>query len=211
MVWKSQSPMSNPIEDYLTPEEVAAIIAQTRKPRDALLFKLLYMTGRRVSEIVGDSMTNSDGLKVQDIDFKQGLINFIILKKNPIRKKGLPKNVRLMLRKDFEPARVLLPVNTDLLTELKIYCISLKDDKLFRVSRPRVHQIFNECAKRAGLDKKVHIHQLRHSFAVRIAKKSKNPADLETLRVLLGHSDINMTRAYLKFSPKDMQKLVDEI
>ncbi|GAI79083.1 unnamed protein product, partial [marine sediment metagenome] len=53
-----------PIKDlksYLSPEQVERVIAATTNPRDALLVRIPWRSGIRVSELIG--------IRVQDIDF----------------------------------------------------------------------------------------------------------------------------------------------
>lgn len=207
MVWDSINPMKD-TKDYLTDVEFNIILALVRKEEHRVLLKLLYKTGRRVSEITGDKITNSPGLKVQDIDFQKGLINFIILKKKPIKVHELTKEQRLSIRRKMTPFRSLLPVKREVLDMLKEFCKD-KEGKVFNVTRFTISRVFKKAAQDAGIDKRVHVHMLRHSFAIRQAELATNPADIEKLRQLLGHSNINVTQAYLKFNPEDIREMVE--
>ena len=204
------TPMGDPT-NYLRPEEVDAILEHTTDPRFRMLFFLLYKTGRRVSEITGDKMTNSGGLKLEDILFEEGMIYFTILKKKPMKNTELSKEQRLQIRLKMTPTKVLLPVNREVMNQLFEYVKYIRTDRLFPFTRQRVHQVFNASARKAGITKKVHIHQLRHSFAIRLAKVSTNPSDLIKLKELLVHSDIKQTQQYLKYSIDDIRELVDKV
>lgn len=207
MAWESINPMKD-TKDYLTEEEFNKILIFVRKEEHKVLLKLLFRTGRRVSEVTGDKMTNSPGLKVEDIDFQKGLVNFIILKKKPLKNMDVTKQERLMARRRMSPARSLLPIKMEVLLMLKVFC-ARRTGKVFDVSRYHIARIFKQAAELAEIDKRVHIHMLRHSFAIRQAELATNPADIEKLRELLGHSDINTTKAYLKFNPEDLKAMVE--
>jgi site-specific recombinase XerD len=64
--------------------------------------------------------------------------------------------------------------------------------------------VWNACrvaARRAGIDKEVHPHTLRHCFATHLLEAG---ADLRTIQVLLGHRDLEETTIYLHLSQKHL-------
>ena len=68
------------------------------------------------------------------------------------------------------------------------------DDRFFAVSRVRAWQIIKECASKAGIDRRVYCHLLRHGGAIARLKRTGNP---KSLQIHLGHSDMKMTMRYL--------------
>jgi len=58
-----------------------------------------------------------------------------------------------------------------------------------------------EAAKRAGIQKDVHPHTLRHSFATHLLEAG---ADLRTIQMLLGHRDLEETTIYLHLSQRHL-------
>ena len=62
------------------------------------------------------------------------------------------------------------------------------------MSQDYIRKMLRECAKDAGIDKRVHPHELRHTYAVELVRSG---ADLETIRRLLGHKTLAHTARYL--------------
>jgi len=61
-------------------------------------------------------------------------------------------------------------------------------------------------AERAGIKKKVTPHTLRHTFATNFYRQTK---DIETLRSLLGHSDISTTQIYVTLANIDIENAMN--
>ena len=68
------------------------------------------------------------------------------------------------------------------------------EDKFFPVTRIRAWQIIKECAGKAGIDRRIYCHLLRHSGAIARLKRTGNP---KSLQIHLGHADMKMTMRYL--------------
>ncbi|AII60883.1 tyrosine-type recombinase/integrase [Dehalococcoides mccartyi] len=150
---------------YLEPEEVERLEQSAEYLRDRLLIRLLFHLGCRVSEALG--------IKVSDIDFKQGLVTIQHLKQRI--KLSCPKcSARLGKGHKFCPVcgqkvekavadekehRKFrnIPLDTDTLGMLKEYikrggASSKKgNQQLFDLTRHRAWQIVKECAEKARL------------------------------------------------------------
>jgi site-specific recombinase XerD len=64
--------------------------------------------------------------------------------------------------------------------------------------------VWNACqraARRAGIEKNVHPHTLRHCFATHLLEAG---ADLRTIQMLLGHRDLEETTIYLHLSERHL-------
>ena len=59
----------------------------------------------------------------------------------------------------------------------------------------------HSAAERAGLNKSVHVHTLRHCFATHLLEAG---ADLRTIQLLLGHHDLKETTVYLHLSTRHL-------
>lgn len=65
-------------------------------------------------------------------------------------------------------------------------------------------QVFKQCLQKAGINKQVGIHSLRHSFATHLIE---NGTDISIVQKLLGHNDIKTTLRYLHVSKKEIAKV----
>ena len=165
-----------PIKDlkgYLEAQEVEKLISVAPNPRDALLVRIPWRTGIRVSELIG--------INVSDIDYKR---RGVIIKVQKMRKRD---------GKTVERRRVV-PIDQGTLDMVKEYLewreqFPYKGDLLFPISRQRVNQIFWRLGRRAGITRvgdptisqhtKLHPHVLRHSFAIFCIKRGMNVERLQ--------------------------------
>ena len=165
------------VDEYINPEEFDRLISYAVRPRDGILLTLIYRTGRRVSEVVRS-------LRVQDISMSSNNIYFNILKKKVPYGTWMrtPEDVMIMMRK---------------------YADGMDQDAfVFPISRKRVDQIIKTMGEKAGMlyyqKRKIHVHMLRHSFAVNEAKKCENMMQLKRLQMKLRHSSLDMTSYYME-------------
>ncbi|HUI63989.1 MAG TPA: site-specific tyrosine recombinase XerD [Bacteroidota bacterium] len=179
------------LPDVLSQAEVEAILnqfdreietAKERKKRlllrDRAILEVLYATGIRVSELIllkqHDVMESGGVVRVFGKGAKERLV--------PIGKSALrwiaqyQKGCRLDLAKGGET-----------------------DDALFLNARGRpmtrmaIWKIVQLYTRKAGIEKEVHPHTFRHSFATHLLEGG---ADLRAVQEMLGHSDISTTQIY---------------
>ena len=178
---------------YLTEDEVDLLLREADKSgtaegqRDANILELLYATGLRVSELVS--------LNVQDIDFEESYI----------RCWGKGSKERIVYAHD----RALNGLQDYLSTSRMSLIGSNKDETaLFvnhrgeRLTRQWVWNILKTYSKRAGIDRKITPHTLRHSFATHLLQKG---ASLRHVQELLGHSSISTTQVYTHLTDTHMR------
>jgi len=194
-----------PIRDlkgYLEALEVERIIATATNPRDALLVRIPWRSGIRVSELIS--------IRIQDIDFDNRAIVIKVLKQR--KRDG----------KTVERRRVV-PIDQGTLAMVTEYLewrkqFPYKGDLLFPISRQRVDQIYWKLGRRAGITKvgdpavskhtKLHPHVLRHTFAIHCVKRGMT---IERLQKILGHSSPTTTSVYLQYSLKDLHEDYDKV
>ncbi|MBI2033610.1 MAG: tyrosine-type recombinase/integrase [Candidatus Liptonbacteria bacterium] len=73
-----------------------------------------------------------------------------------------------------------------------------------RITPRAVERLVNHWAKAAGIPKKVHPHLIRHQFATDLLI---NGADLRSVQILLGHSNISTTQIYTHLTNKELREV----
>ena len=177
------------LPQILTGKEVELLLAQpsgldAKGLRDKAMLEVMYATGMRVTELID--------LNVEDVNLELGIIKCNGAKKSraiplypaALRALGVYlKEVRMVMVDD--PAEKALFVNVG----------------GSRMSRQGFWKILKHYQEKAGIEKDITPHTLRHSFAVHLLE---NGADLGSLQELMGHSDISSTQVYTHM---DNQKL----
>lgn len=158
---------------YLTPEEVLQLTqaaSSTRNgERDALLIKLLFQTGLRISEALS--------LTPQKLGKFEGRPALEVL--------GKGKKTRM----------VACPGHLAEGLQAYAYRKQLNNqDRFFPINRIRAFQIIKQAGQKAGLNKRVFPHLLRHSDAIERLRRTGNP---KALQHHLGHSSTLMVMRYL--------------
>jgi integrase/recombinase XerD len=169
----------------LSREEVARLIDAALSPYHRALLMTLYATGVRRAELTH--------LKVSDIDSKRMVIHVQGGKGRKDRDVLLSPKLLEALREHWrglqrKPSAWLFPGNRWHTGDSPI------DTKV-------VWNACKEAAQRAGLQKDVHPHTLRHCFATHLLEAG---ADLRTIQMLLGHRDLEETTIYLHLSERHL-------
>jgi len=169
----------------LSQEEVTRLIDAARPPFHRTLLMALYATGLRRAELAR--------LKVSDVDSKRMVIHVRSGKGRKDRDVMLSPKLLEALREHWrglqrKPSAWLFPGNRWHTGDTPI------DTKV-------VWNACKEAAQRAGLQKDVHPHTLRHCFATHLLEAG---ADLRTIQILLGHRDLKETTIYLHLSQRHL-------
>jgi|Deesub1362B_J571_1020462.scaffolds.fasta_scaffold01212_3 integrase/recombinase XerD len=179
-----QPKQPRPLPKYLTIEEVRTLIEHTGRPRDRALILLLFATGLRVSEIVS--------LKIGDVDFKRGIIRVYR------HKSELESEIPVA---DFALLSLREAINTYIRKDENAPLFQNKYGE--QLSIRSVQKILQNAAKRAGINKKVSPHILRHTYATFLLSKGFNLAEIQEL---LGHASIRTTRIYSHVVKSELER-----
>lgn len=157
--------------------------------RDRAMLESLYASGLRVSELIG--------IKGRDILFEEGIIR--------VFGKGSKERI--------------VPIGSSALSFIKQYKsevrIHLKNSKknseeLFlnsrggKLSRMGIWKIIDKYVKLTNIEKNVHPHTFRHSFATHLLEGG---ADLRAVQEMLGHSDISTTQIYTHIDKQYLKEI----
>ena len=177
------------LPDVLSIDEVEKLLDITLKTkfdyRNKAMLEILYGSGLRVSELVN--------LTTRDIDFENSIIRCI--------GKGSKERI--------------VPINDYIIYYLNLYLevrssffVKSKNDYLFlnnhgnKMTRQGFFKNLKKILKEKNINKNVTPHTLRHSFATHLLSGG---ADLRSIQILLGHSDISTTKIYTHISNEQVK------
>jgi integrase/recombinase XerC len=181
------------LPSFLSQEEMISLLeacdpATPSGLRDRALLELLYASGLRVSEIVG--------LDVADVDLT-GKEARVWGKRSKERLVVMGRPAQRALRAYLERGRTVL------LGENRSPALFLNVDGS-RLTVRSVQKIVKEYALKAGLEKDIHPHLLRHTFATHLLDGG---ADLRTVQELLGHESLASTQVYTHISQSQARRV----
>jgi site-specific recombinase XerD len=169
----------------LSPGEVAQLIGAARNLYHRTILMTLYSTGLRRAELCR--------LKVADVDSKRMMLRVVQGKGGIDREVPLSKKLLGALREYYRwmrPETYLFPGTVN----------HSRADK--PISEKIVWQAVHEATIHAGIKKRVTPHTLRHCFATHLLESG---ADLRSIQMMLGHSDLEATTVYLHLSRRHLQ------
>jgi integrase/recombinase XerD len=175
------------LPEVLSREEVERLLQCAASPLHRIWLLILYATGMRREELVR--------LQVGDIDSGRMLIHIRQGKGRKDRDVMLSPRLLDELRQYWRQA---VPRPKTYLFPNK----SRHQNGDVPMQAKSVFDAVQQAAKRAGLDKHVHPHTLRHSFATHLLESG---ADLCTIQLLLGHADLKTTSRYLHLSERHLK------
>jgi len=170
---------------YLRLEDVERLLEQPDQKtplglRDRAMLEVLYSTGLRVSELTS--------LSVPDLDTKAGCVR-CIGKGDKERIVPVGRKALGIVEKYLREGRPALLGNGRGGAGATLFV----NRRGGRISRVGVWKILSMYGKRAGLRMALTPHMLRHSFATHLLERG---ADLRSVQLMLGHSDISTTQIY---------------
>mgnify|MGYP003291341960 FL=1 len=183
------------LPQILSGREVELLLSQpsssdSKGLRDKAMLEVMYATGIRVTELID--------LNLDDVNLELGVIKCSNSKKSrviplyPAALRALSiyvKEVRMLMVMDSQEDALFVNVNGS------------------RMSRQGFWKILKFYQAKAGIEKEITPHTLRHSFAVHLLE---NGADLGSLQELMGHSDISSTQLYTHMINQKLKSVYDK-
>jgi len=177
-------PKVKKIPDILSISEVSQVLAYLELLRFRVVLFAIYSMGLRISEGVN--------LRVPDIDSERMQVHIRNGKGHKDRLVPLPKSTLNALRRYWKVHRN---------TELIFPNILGGSDTVRNTKKPMnigcVQAAFRAAAADSGINKKVSVHSLRHSYATHLIEANIN---LKVVQYILGHSSIVTTARYTHFT-----------
>ena len=174
----------------LSEEEVARVIESAATSYHRVILMTLYGAGLRREELCR--------LKVTDVDSQRMVLHVRQGKGRKDRDVTLSPRLLEVLRdywKRRKPKTYLFPSYHSKRREQPI-------------SSRTVYYAVSEASRRAGIQKKVYPHLLRHSWATHLLERG---TDLRSIQMLLGHFDLEATTIYLHLSQQRLQAVNNPI
>jgi integrase/recombinase XerD len=180
---------------FLTIKEVQSLLRQPDAEddhgvRDRAMLEVMYAAGLRVSELVG--------LRVDDVHLKD---DFVLCRGKGGKERIVPIG------------RAAVDAVQRYLDQARPRLLKRPTEALFLTRRggPFTRQGFwkalRQYARAASLTAKISPHVLRHSFATHLLERG---ADLRSVQLMLGHSQITTTQIYTHVSRDRLRKVYDK-
>lgn len=170
---------SRALPKVFSKEEVMKIFSVTRNNKHKLMLWLIYSCGLRRSEV-----TN---IKLTDLDRERGILHIREGKGNTDRMVPVPRKVWEKINvylKGYNPGKYLFEGQTG-----------------GRYSVESVYSVFKQSLRRAGIQKEVGVHCLRHSYATHLHESG---LDIRYIQELLGHKSTRTTEIYTHVSRRNL-------
>lgn len=180
---------------YLSLEEVEHLLdaPDIKTPaglRDRTMLETLYATGLRVSELVS--------LRLEDLHLDAGYVR-CRGKGNKERIVPLGRSASRWIQRYLKKGRTRIsPKPGPWLFPNRLGT---------RMTRQRFWQILRVCGTKVGIGRRLSPHVVRHSFATHLLERG---ADLRSLQLMLGHSDIGTTQIYTHVSRERLRRIYDQ-
>jgi integrase/recombinase XerD len=181
------------LPEILTVKEVERLLEQPNTQtllgmRDRAMLELLYATGMRVSELVQ--------LPMNQMNLEGG---YVLLYGKGSKERVVPLGSEAM-----KWATLYMKTTRGKLTKGKESPFLFINRSGKSMSRQRVWKSMKEYGLKAGIKKRIAPHLLRHSFASHLLERG---ADLRSVQMMLGHSDISTTQIYTHVAGERLKKI----
>lgn len=175
----------------LSKEEMWRLLQAPALLKHKILLGLLYGCGLRCMEV--------RNVRLQDLDFDRHQLRVVQGKGKKDRYVPLSEHLIRGLKK-----YILAEQPKDWLFNGQPLANRAGGDFDSRYSQRGVQWVIKQAGKQAGIQKEVHVHSLRHTFATHLLEDG---VDIVTLKHLLGHENIETTLLYLQVAQLQTQKV----
>jgi len=185
------------LPEALTVEEVEELLRSVSRgdtpdvKRDQGMLELLYASGLRVTELVS--------LDIDDVNLEQGSVRCY--------GKGAKERVIPIHQNAVDVIKVYLADGRPHISNQKSGPSLFLNRRGERLTRQGFWLILKGHAKRAGIEKKITPHTLRHSFATHLLRGG---APLRHVQELLGHASITTTQVYTHLTSEHVRSEYDK-
>jgi len=166
----------------ISARDIKKLFEVTQNVKHNLMLKICYGMGLRVSEVVN--------IKITDIDSNTMQVFIERAKGKKDRYANLPESILEQLRAYYK------------LHKPQKYLFKGLQGEQYSIRS--VQQVFKNAMKKAGINKVIGIHGLRHSFATHLLE---NGTDIKFIQELLGHNDIKTTMRYIHVSEQQLKNV----
>lgn len=177
--------MSRKIPEVLTPDEQSQLLAQTSGIREQAILRLFLDTGLRASELVN--------LRNRDVDLLTGRL--WVRQGKGGKDRGLWFNGRTRAALEAWQA-----ISSGTLVPSGALFTSLDGQK--PLCGRWLRKLIPRLAEKAGIEKRIHPHTLRHTFATNLLRQEKN---LFLVSKALGHANLSTTQIYLHLEDSELE------
>lgn len=160
--------------------------------RDRAMLETLYSSGLRVSELLN--------LRISNLFFDIGFIK-VLGKNNKERLVPVGGDAVELINKYMKEVRSLLNIKAG---HEDIVFLNRSGATLTRVM---VFNIIKQLAQKAGINKNISPHTLRHSFATHMLEGG---ADLRAIQEMLGHESISTTEVYTHMDVEYLRQIITD-
>lgn len=190
--------VKNERQRYLSADEINHLVEETRKHNDGEVLELFLIlslsTGGRIKTVCN--------IKLQDIDFKNGIVTLFDFK-NESYYKGFLSQKTMAFCKDWSSKNHFK--RTDYIVSYDGKRLFEKDETTEEVKfisnrvKPILNRLFNAGIDPSNAIDRTVIHTLRHTFASQLAIAG---TPIFTIQKLMNHQDISQTLRYAKLAPE---------
>ena len=184
------------LPDFLNSEEIAKLLEapDADKPngqRDRAMMQLLYAAGLRVTELCGVQMS--------DLERDLGVIR--------VMGKGNKQRLVPVGRVAIEAIEQYMASGRPAILKRKSSRYLFVTARGGKMTRQSFWKLLAAHGRKAGLERKLTPHVIRHSFATHLLE---NGADLRSVQTMLGHSDISTTQIYTHVVRGRLRQTIDD-